>query len=133
MESSIPSGEEEPGRGWVGRRDARQRAAELCKVSARIQEHVRQRVTHLSRRAQDVKVVAVRERAPAKTKDSVHSSRNACGNGFHSAGEVALARSLCNQVHVVVLDRVVREPEAPTVARRSEAALELSNQLDSAQ
>jgi len=39
MESSIPSGEEEPGRGWVGRRDARQRGQQqlLYDAQARVQ------------------------------------------------------------------------------------------------
>jgi hypothetical protein len=40
----------------------------------RIQQHVRQRVTHFARRAEDVEVVAIGEHGAAEVKDTVHGS-----------------------------------------------------------
>ena len=133
MESSIPSGKPEPRGCRVDPCRLRQRASHLCQVASRIQQDIRQRVPHLARRPQHVKMKTIGEHRPAALEDPIHGSRNARGNRFHAAGQVALARSLRNQVHVVVLDRVVREPEAPAVARRSEAALELTHERNAAQ
>ena len=73
---------------------------------------------------------AVGEHRSASSKHTVHGSRHARSDRFHSAGEIVLAHGLDDEVHVVVLNRVVRESEAPAVARRSEAALKLSHERD---
>ena len=127
MESSIPSGKESARRGRVdGFR--RQPPCELREMPSRVQEHVGQRVPHLARRAEDVQVVTIRENWTAAPEDSIHGACDARGDGFHAAREVLLAGRLDECVNVVVLDRVVNQSEAPALARRSEAALELANQ-----
>ena len=102
-------------------------------MTSRIEQDVRQRVSHLARRAEDVQVVAVRENATASVEYPVHRSRQARRDGFHPGRQVPLAHGFCDQVHVIVLDRVMHQPEAPAVARFGEAALQLSHQPDRAQ
>ena len=97
-------------------------------MPARIHQHVRERVPHLPRRAQDVEVKAIGEHGPAPLEHSVHGSREARSDRFHSRSEMALARRFDNGVEMVVLNRIVNQSEALAVARLSEAALQLTNQ-----
>ena len=76
---------------------------------------------------------AVGKHAAAKAKDTVDGSREPRADGFHSGCEISLARCLDDRMHVIVLDRVLDEPEAPPLARRSEAALELAHEADRAE
>src|SRR5215831_16519643 len=125
MSSSSPSSEPSSGRSRIdGCR--KQPPSSLREVTSRVEQHVGERVPHLARRAQHVEMEAVREHRSAPAEDPVHGSRDARTDGLHSAGEIACARRLDDQMHVIVLDRVMDEPEAPAVARRSEAALELA-------
>ena len=129
MESSIPSGKESARRCRIdGCR--RRTASDLREMSPSVQKHVGQCVSHLARRAEDVEVVAVREHAAAKAEHSIHAAGYTRRDGLHPTCEVVLARRLHEGMNVIVLDRVVNQSEAPAVARRSEAALELSNQSD---
>ncbi len=48
MESSIPSGEEAAGGRWIDARRAGQRASGLREVASRIEQDVRQRVSHFA-------------------------------------------------------------------------------------
>jgi hypothetical protein len=97
-------------------------------MPARIEKAVRKRVPHLSRRTQDVQVVAISEHGASSAEDSIDCSREPRADGFHAACEIARAGRLDDRVQVVVLHRVLNEAEAPTLARRSEAALELTHQ-----
>jgi hypothetical protein len=97
-------------------------------VPASIQEDVRDRVTHLAWRAKDVAVVAVREHGSAPSEDPVHGSRKARTEGLHSRRQMLVVGCLDDHVNVVRLDRVVHEPEAPTVTCLAEAALEFPDQ-----
>jgi len=129
-EPCAPAGEPASGRCRVDLRDSRNAAAELREMATRVHEDVRQRVAHFARGAEDVEVIAVGEDRTAAREDPVHGSRDARADRFHPAREIALARGFDDRVHVIVLDRIVHEPEAPPVAGRREAALELANQTD---
>ena len=102
-------------------------------MAARIEQHVCESVTHLSRCPQNVEVIAVREHPPAPTKNPIHGPRYARTDRFHSRGEIPLARRLDDRVHVVVLDRVVNQAEAPAFTRRSEAAFQRTYDLHAEQ
>jgi hypothetical protein len=133
LESSIPTGEEAAGGRWVDACRARHRASELGQVTSRIQEHVRERVPHFARRAEDVKVIAVREDGAAAAEDAVHGSCEARTDRFHARSEIPLTRRLDNRVQVIVLDRILDEAKAPAVARSPEAAFQLSHEFHRAQ
>ena len=102
-------------------------------MAARIEEAVGQRVPHFPWRAQHVQVVTVGEHAAAATEGSIHGSRKARANRFHARCEIARAPRLYDRVQMIVLNRIVNEPEAPALARRCEAALELTDELRAAQ
>jgi hypothetical protein len=102
-------------------------------VAPRIEKDVRERVPHFARRAQDVEVEAVREHRSAAREDTVHSSREARSDGLHPRCEVAVARGFHDQMHVIVLDRVVSYPEASAIASLAEGALQLAHEPDGAQ
>ena len=97
-----------------------------------VEEDIRQRVPHLARRAQDAEVIPVAEDAAALAEHAIRGTCQARGDRFHSAGEVARACRFRDQVHVIRLDRVVDQPETSSVARRSEAAFELTHERDRA-
>jgi hypothetical protein len=80
------------------------------------------------RGAEGVEVVAVGEHATAQEEDAVHGSREARSDGLHPRREVLTARGLHDHVHVIRLDRVVRHPEAPALARGAQAFLELPDE-----
>jgi hypothetical protein len=75
-----------------------------------------------------VKVIAIREHGAASTEHAIHCSRHARADRFHSAREVSRARRFHERMQVIVLDRVLHESETPAVARRSEGALQFTNQ-----
>lgn len=98
-----------------------------------VEQHVGQRVSYLARRAQHVKVVAIREHAPAAVEHPVGSTRETRADRFHAAREIVLAGGLDDQMDVIGLDRVVRRAEAAALARRGEASSELAHECYAAQ
>ena len=80
-----------------------------------------------------MKVVTVREDRPTPAEYAVHGSREPRTDGLHPRCKIMLARRLDDRMHVIVLDRVVNQSEAPALARRGEAALELLYQAGGAQ
>ena len=69
-----------------------------------VQEHIRERVSHLARPSQHMNVVAIGQHRTASTEDSVHRARHARADGLHSGGEIGLARRFDDRMQVVVLD-----------------------------
>ena len=95
----------------------------LRPVAPSVQQHVAQRVPHLGRRPEHVEVVAVAEHRPAPLQRPVHGAREARGDRLHPSPERLRPVRLHEQMDVIVLDRVVDEPERPPVARLPERAL----------
>ena len=110
----------------------RRAVSSLREVPSRVQQHVGQRVPHFARCAQDVQVVAIGEHGPVKAEDTVHGPGKSRTERLHSAREIARARGLDHGVHVIVLDRVVNQPEVPALARSRQAAFQLSHELHAA-
>ena len=102
-------------------------------MTARIEKHVSQRMPHLARRAEDVEVKTICQHAARSPEHAIHRPGQARGNGFHPASKLSLACCLDQQVNVIALNRIVNQPEAPAVARRSEAAFLLANELHASQ
>jgi hypothetical protein len=76
-----------------------------------------------------MKVVTVGEYGSAPTKDAIRRACHARRHRLHPTGKRMLACGFHDHVHVVGLDRVVRDPEAPALACRSEAAFELTHEI----
>jgi len=79
-----------------------------------------------------VQVIAVREHGAAAAEDAVHRPSQARGDRLHSGSEISLARWLDDRMQVIVLDRVVNQPEVPALARSRQAAFQLSHELHAA-
>jgi hypothetical protein len=105
----------------------------LSGVTARIEEHVGDRVAHLARRAQDAHVGAIGQHPTRAPEDPVRRACEARGDGFQPTREIARAGGLDDQVRVVALDAVVHEAEAAALARVAPGALELGDEAPAAQ
>jgi hypothetical protein len=103
MDALRPSAEPRPRRRLVDS-DRRRCAGALLPVLSSVQEHVRQRVPHLARRAQRADVVATEERRPGALEDSIHSSRDARADGLHRAAKCLFVFRFEQQVQVIALD-----------------------------
>jgi hypothetical protein len=114
-------------------RDVGQGPSELREVPPRVEQHVGERVPDLPRRPQYVQVIAVRQNGALAPEDAVHGASEPRAERLHAAGEIELACGLDDCMKVIALDRVVDEPEAAALARRSEAALQVSHQSPAAQ
>ena len=133
FDRSAPSGEPSSGGRRIDASHARQWTAELYEVPPRVQKAVRQRVANLARGTQNVEVEAVGEHRAAAAEYAVHGSREARADGFHSRREIALARRFDDRVEAIVLYRIMNQPEAASVARYTEAALQLAHEPHAAQ
>jgi len=80
-----------------------------------------------------VKVIAVRKNRPAAREDAIHGSREPRADRFHSACEIARAHRFSDQMHVIALDGVMNQSEAPAVARARQGAFPLAYELHRAQ
>ena len=109
------------------------RRAGLGEMSTRVEQHVGDRIPHLTRRPQHVNVTAIREHAPRAVKHPVHAARKARGDRLETASEIPRARRLDDHVDVIALDRVVDEPETPALASLPPAALQLGDEPRRAQ
>jgi len=90
-----------------------------------VEQHVGQRVTHLSRGPEHVEVVAIRKNPPATPEHAIHRSREARADRLHAAGEIAPTPGLDDQVDVIGLHRVLGHPEALLFARSRQTAFQL--------
>src|SRR5262245_24226904 len=115
---SIPAPSVEPAAGGCGvdsRGPAERRAALRCMPPC-VQEDAGDGVPHLAWSSQLVEVIVVGEGPPAAAEDPVDGSGEAGADRLHAAGQVAGARSLDDEMRVVV-QRVVSDAEA--IARRA--------------
>ena len=94
-----------------------------------VAEDIGKRPTDFARCSQDVEVVTVGQHPAVRREDPLHRSRDARAERLHSASQVVPARRLDDRVHVIQLDRVVRDAEAPALARSAKARLELTGSV----
>lgn len=116
--------------------DRRHRAgahAEWARVAPRVEQHVGQRVSHLARRAQNAHVRSVVERAANTPEHTIDGPRESRRERFHAVRQIAGARGLDDRVHVIGLDRVVDQPEAPALPHAAEGALRLRDESSRSQ
>ena len=101
----------------------------------RIQQHVGDRIAHLPRAGEHLVVIPVGQHLPgAPAPDRpVDREREQPRQPLHPAPERRDAVGLDDQVRVIVLDRVVHEPEVRSRARAPERPLHLANDLPLAQ
>lgn len=102
-------------------------------MAPRVEQHVGDRVPHLAGRAQDVEVEAVGQDGAAEPERSVHGSREPGAERLHPIREIARSRGLDDRVHVVALDRVVRDAETTALARLAKRLLELDHEAPRAE
>ena len=70
-------------------------------------------------------MVAIGEHGSTSKEDPVHRAGQSRADGLHAAPQIARARRLDDQMHVVRLDRILDEPEAPALACPAEAGFDL--------
>ena len=75
-------------------------------------------------------MIAVGEDAPAALGEAVHRARHTGAEGLHAATECVAVRRFDDQVGVIALERVVREPKSRTRTTGSEAPLQLAHDRD---
>jgi hypothetical protein len=97
-------------------------------VLSRVQQHVRERSPHLAWRAEHAVVVAAVENRSTAAKDAVDRPRETRSDALQPIAERMNALRLDQQVDVVVLERVVDDPEARTARDLTERALHLAHQ-----
>ena len=88
---------------------------DVAKVFAHIVEHVDERVPHLARRLEQVRVKAVPPDPPMAPESAVHGLREADREPAHTTLELRRPVRLYQQVQMIGLDAVVQNAE-PTIA-----------------
>jgi len=111
-------------RGFV-QPNRRRGAGALLPVLPDIEKDVRQRVPHFARSPQRADVVATEKHRPRAPEDAVRRPCDAGRDGFHPARECSLVLGFDEKMQVIALDRELRDAEVATLARHSEAALDL--------
>ena len=91
----------------------------LGRMPARIEQHVGERIPHLLRRLQQAQVISLEEHRPGAPQRPVHRAREPRRKRHHPAPERIAIVGLDDQVRVIVLDRVVDEPEIRRARRPS--------------
>ena len=99
----------------------------LSQVPPGVQQHVREPTPHLSRRAKDTQVVAIREHTPGTPERSVHPARKAGGKRLHPAPERLAPVRFDDEVRMIALDRVVDDAKRASLATLRERTLDRSH------
>jgi hypothetical protein len=94
-------------------------------VAARIEKHIGDRASNLTRSSQDTDVAAIGKHTAAAMKDAVDATRKTRGDRLQPTREIPRASRFDDHVHVVALDRVVNETKSTPLARRAPASLQL--------
>ncbi len=102
-------------------------------VLPRIEQHVAERVPHLPRRRQEANVIAVRQHPPAPPHRAVHGERESRADRRHAARERCTIVRFHDQVRVIALQRIVRQPKARPRAPAGEGALDRADDRDGSQ
>jgi hypothetical protein len=80
-----------------------------------IEEHINQDIANITRRLQRARMIAVREDAAARRKQSVHTTGDPHGESFHALTEAPSVVCFDNQMDVVRLYAVVHDAEKATL------------------
>ncbi len=105
----------------------------LREVTSRVQQHVRNRVAHLARRAKDVQMEAIRQNAASQPEHACSRVRDARPDRLHARGEVAAGRCFNDEMNVVTLQRVVHHAEPSAVPNGAQAPFELAHEANRAE
>lgn len=93
-------------------------------VLARVQQHVSKRISHLPRRPQQPRMVAIGDHPPLRPPHHpVHRERQPRPNRHHPAPERMLILRFDDQVGVIPEQRVVHEPKLGAVASGGKGTL----------
>ena len=133
MKPTAPSSEPSAGRRRVDADPACQLASALHEMTPRIQQHVCNRIPDFARRAQHMEVESIRENAATKPEYPVHGPCEASRDRLHPACQRMLPCGLDHEVHVIRLDRIVRDAKGSALARHGKARFELLHQPVGAQ
>jgi len=95
---------------------------------ARIEKDVRKRRPDFTRRPERAVVVSPVQDCAAPTEDPVHCARESRSETLDSIRERRSAVGFDQQVHVIVLERVVDDAEIPALAERSERYFDLTHE-----
>jgi hypothetical protein len=97
-------------------------------MSSRIEQNVRDDVSHLARRPQQPDVHAIGKHAASSRESPIYCSRKSREDRLEATREIECTCRLDDQMRVIVLDRVVGEPEAGALAGLTPASFELGNE-----
>ena len=117
----------DPGIGVRRNRDSRRR------MLPRVEEHVAKRRSHLPGRAERAVVIAAVKNCSAPTKDPIHGPSQARGEALHPIAQGRDALRFDEQMHVIVLQRVVHDAEVCALRDRAERVLHFANQVQRSQ
>jgi hypothetical protein len=70
---------------------------------------------------------------PAPLVDPIHRAREPHGHALHSARERPRSRRLHQEMNVIVLDRILNDPEVAALRASTEAALERADKPNDSQ
>ncbi len=90
---------------------------------AGVEKRVRQRRSHLSGRAERAVVVAAVEHCTPPIEDPIHGPSQARGQAFHPIRQGRGAFRFYKQMDMIVLERVLDDPEVSAFADLAERAL----------
>ena len=89
-----------------------------------VEQHVTDRVSRLSRRAQRADVVAAKEYGSTAPKDALYAARNAGRDGLHRSAERVLVARLEDQMEMIALHGEVDDARAVVRVRLAQRVLE---------
>lgn len=89
-------------------------------MTSRIVEEVGERIAHLARRLQRMRVIAIGEDRPRTTPGTIERPRDAHARALHAAGERTLVIDLAHQVEMIAQHREVHEPQAQAIGSAGE-------------
>jgi hypothetical protein len=98
-----------------------------------VEERIRQRGSYLPGRAERSVVVAAVEHRSPPTEDPIHRPRQARIQALHPIRHGCGALRFDQQVDMIVLERVLNDPEICALRDRAERALHFANQAHRSQ
>jgi hypothetical protein len=99
---------------------------------ASIQQYVAQSTVHLAWRRQHSNVIAIREHTTTTVRHTIHGPRQTGSHRLHAAPERMPVLCLDDEVRMIALERVVREPEPLPLTPGSEGTLDRADDTDGA-
>ncbi len=121
-------------RGWIDPGGAHRTSPPPPRgVPPPVQEHIRQHIPYLPRSSEHARVVGVRQHPTAPPKHAVHGAREPRADRLHPPPQRLRTLRLDDQMHMIALNRVVRDPKPPPVTRPRERPLHLPDQTHAPQ